>query len=399
MAFSKARLERVHEVLAGYVDRGDLPGFVSLVSRGDEIHVDAMGTLAVDGDATMRRDSIFRISSLTKPMTAAATMLLIEDCELRLDDPVDRWLPELANRRVLRRLDGPVDGTVPAVRPITVRDLLTFTSGYGLVMAEPGSTPIQVAMDELQLGQGAPSPQVAPEPDEWIQRLGTLPLLHQPGEQWAYNTASDVLGVLIARASGQPFEVFLRERLFEPLGMRDTGFAVPTEAIDRLATSYATNPETNALTLNDEPYGQWSRPPAFPSGAGGLVATIDDCFAFGAMMLHSGRHDRDQVLSPASVSLMTADHLSPAQKASSAFVPGFWDARGWGFGVSVVTKRTDLASTVGKFGWDGGLGTTWSSDPRYDMVSILMTQCAWTSPNPPNVCRDFWTAAYQAIDD
>jgi CubicO group peptidase (beta-lactamase class C family) len=266
MAFSKARLERVHEVLAGYVQRGDLPGIVSLVSRGDEIHVDAMGTLAVDGDAAMRRDSIFRISSLTKPVTAAATMLLIEDCELRVDDPVDRWLPELANRRVLRRLDGPVDGTVPAVRPITVRDLLTFTSGYGLVMAEPGSTPIQVAMDELQLGQGMPSPQVAPEPDEWIRRLGTLPLLHQPGEQWAYNTASDVLGVLIARASGQPFEVFLRERLFEPLGMRDTGFAVPTEAIDRFATSYMTNPETNALTLYDEPYGQWSRPPAFPSG-------------------------------------------------------------------------------------------------------------------------------------
>ena len=232
-----------------------------------------------------------------------------------------------------------------------------------------------------------------------MRRLGTLPLLHQPGEQWAYNTASDVLGVLIARASGQPFEVFLRERLFEPLGMRDTGFSVPTDAIDRFATSYLTNPETNALTLYDEPYGQWSRPPAFPAGSGGLVSTIDDCFAFGKMMLNGGRHDREQVLSPASVSLMTTDHLSPAQKAASVFVPGFWDARGWGFGVSVVTRRDDLASTVGKFGWDGGLGTTWSSDPHYDMVTILMTQCAWTSPNPPNVCRDFWTAAYQAIDD
>ena len=157
MTFSKARLERVHDVLAAYVDRGELPGLVSLVSRGDEVHVDAMGTLALDGDNAMRRDSIFRISSVTKPMTAAAAMLLIEDCELRLDDPVDRWLPELANRRVLRRLDGPVDDTVPAKRPITVRDLLTFTSGYGLVMAAPGSTPIQVAMDELQLAQGPPS--------------------------------------------------------------------------------------------------------------------------------------------------------------------------------------------------------------------------------------------------
>ena len=202
MTFSKARLERVHDVLAPYVDRGELPGLVSLVSRGDEVHVDAMGTLALDGDNAMRRDSIFRISSVTKPMTAAAAMLLIEDCELRLDDPVDRWLPELANRRVLRRLDGPVDDTVPAKRAITVRDLLTFTSGYGLVMAAPGSTPIQVAMDELQLAQGRPAPATAPDPDEWTRRLGTLPLLHQPGEQWTYNTASDVLGVLIARVVG-----------------------------------------------------------------------------------------------------------------------------------------------------------------------------------------------------
>jgi CubicO group peptidase (beta-lactamase class C family) len=399
MTFSKARLERVHDVLAGYVERRDLPGLVALVSRGDEVHVDAMGTLAVDGDNAMRRDSIFRISSVTKPMTAAATMLLIEACALRLDDPVDQWLPELANRRVLRQLDAPIDDTVPADRPITVRDLLTFTSGYGMVMAAPGSTPIQIATDELQLAQGMPAPATPPDPDEWIRRLGTLPLLHQPGSQWTYNTGSDVLGVLIARASGQPIEVFLRERLFEPLGMRDTGFSVPTDAIDRFTTSYLTNPETNALTLYDEPYGQWSRPPAFPAGSAGLVSTIDDCFAFGKMMLDGGRHDGEQLLSPASVSLMTSDQLSPAQKAASLFVPGYWDTRGWGFGVSVVTKRDDLASTVGKFGWDGGLGTTWSSDPQYDLVTILMTQCAWTSPNPPNVCRDFWTAAYQAIDN
>jgi CubicO group peptidase (beta-lactamase class C family) len=399
MTFSKDRLERIHDVLSGYVDRGVVPGLVALVSRHGEVHADAMGTLAVDGDAPMRRDSMFRISSMTKPITAAATMLLVEDCELRLDDPVDRWLPELSNRRVLRNVNGPIENTVPAERPVTVRDLLTFTSGYGMVMAEPGSTPIQMAMDELHLAQGMPAPATAPDPDEWIRRLGTLPLVHQPGAQWMYNTGSDVLGVLIARASGQSFEAFLRERLFEPLGMRDTGFSVATDAIDRFATSYVTNPETGALTLYDEPYGQWSRPPPFPAGSAGLVSTIDDCFAFGNMMLQRGRLDREQVLSPASVSLMTTDHLSPAQKVASTFVPGFWDTHGWGFGMSVVTKRDDLASTVGKFGWDGGLGTTWWSDPHYDMVTILMTQCSWTSPSAPNLCRDFWTAAYQAIDD
>jgi CubicO group peptidase (beta-lactamase class C family) len=385
--------------MAGYVARGEMPGIVTLVSRHDEVHVDALGSLAVDGASPMQRDSIFRIASLTKPVTAAATMLLVETCELRLDDPIDVWLPELANRQVLRSVDAPIGDTVRADRPITVRDLLTFTSGYGIVMAPPGTYAIQTAMEELQLGVGPPNPTTPPHPDEWIRRLGTLPLMHHPGAQWMYDTSADVLGVLVARATGQSFETFLRERIFQPLGMRDTGFSVPADAIDRFTTSYLADPESDALVLFDEPYGHWSHAPAFPSGRGGLVSTIDDYFAFGQMLLRNGRHDRDEILSPASVSLMTSDQLTPAQKAASTFVPGFWDTRGWGFGVSVITKRSDLASTVGKFGWDGGLGTTWSTDPGQDMITILMTQRAWTSPNPPNVCRDFWTAAYQAIDD
>src|SRR5216117_605620 len=188
-------------------------------------------------------------SSMTKPVTAVAAMILVEECKLRLDEPVDRLLPELANRQVLKRLDGPLDDTVPATRPITVRDLLTFRAGYGIVMAPPGTYPIQTAMSERLLGQGPPKPQTPPAPDEWIRRLGTLPLMHQPGEQWMYHTASDVLGVLIARASGQPLETFLRERLFEPLGMKDAGFSVPAARLDRLATSYQVDPKTGALEL------------------------------------------------------------------------------------------------------------------------------------------------------
>jgi CubicO group peptidase (beta-lactamase class C family) len=229
-------------------------------------------------------------------------------------------------------------------------------------------------------------------------RLGQLPLMHQPGERWMYNTGSDVLGVLIARASGQPLETFLRERLFEPLGMKDTVFSVPAASLDRLVTSYWTDPQSGQLVVYDEAKGgQWSRPPAFPSGAGGLVSTIDDYLAFGQMMLNQGKYDNERILSRLSVELMTTDQLTPEQKAVSDLVPGFFDSHGWGFGVSVVTRRDDIAAVPGRYGWDGGLGTSWYSDPREEMVTILMTQCAWTSPSPPNVY--FWTLAYQAIDD
>ncbi len=215
-----------------------------------------------------------------------------------------------------------------------------------------------------------------------------------------YNTGSDVLGVLIARASGQPLETFLRERIFEPLEMRDTGFSVPEASLDRLATSYWTEPETGELGVYDEAVGgQWSRPPAFPSGAGGLVSTIDDYLAFGQMMLSQGKQGNERILSRLSVETMTTDQLTPEQKAVSGLVPGSFDSHGWGFGVSVVTRRDDIAAVPGKYGWDGGLGTSWYSDPREEMVIILMTQRAWTSPSPPDVCLDFWTSAYQAIDD
>jgi CubicO group peptidase (beta-lactamase class C family) len=397
---SKARLDRMHDVMSSYVERGEVPGMVTLVSRRGEVHVDAMGMKAVGGRDPIRRDTIFRISSMTKPITAAAAMILVEECKLRLDEPVDRLLPELAGRKVLKRLDGPLEDTVPANRPIIVRDLLTFLMGFGMVMAPPGTYPIQKAIGELLLGQGPPTPSIPPAPDEWIRRLGTLPLMHQPGEEWMYNTGADVLGVLISRASGQPLETFLRERIFEPLGMKDTGFSVHAAKIDRLATSYWSNPETGALELYDEAKGgQWSRPPAFPSAAGGLVSTIDDYLAFGQMMLNKGRHGTTRILSRPSVETMTTDQLTPEQKAVSGLVPGYFDSHGWGFGMSVITRRVDVAGTIGGFGWDGGLGTSWCSDPKEDMVLILMTQRSWDSPSPPGVCLDFWTSAYQAIDD
>jgi CubicO group peptidase (beta-lactamase class C family) len=396
---SKARLGRMHDVMAGYVERGDVPGIVTLVSRRGDVHVDASGMKAVGGSDPIRRDTIFRIASMTKPITAAATMILVEECKLRLDEPVDRLLPELAGRKVLKRLDGPLDDTVPANRPITVRDLLTFRMGFGIVMAPPDVYPIQKAVSAQQLMTlGPPKPSTPHAPEEWIRCFATLPLMHQPGETWMYNTGSHVLGVVIARASGQPLETFFRERIFEPLGMKDTGFSVPAAKLDRLATCYQVNPETGALETYDGVDGsQWSRPPIFPDAAGGLVSTIDDYLAFGQMMLNQGKHRRERLLSRLSVEAMTTDQLTPEQKAGSELFLG--DNRGWGFGVSMVSRRDDVAAVPGRFGWDGGYGTSWSSDPKEDMVAILMTQRVWDSPSPPGVYLDFWTSAYQAIDD
>jgi CubicO group peptidase (beta-lactamase class C family) len=394
---SRARLDRLRKSMTSYVERGEVSGIVTLVSRHGEVHVDAVGKKSLDGPDPVRRDTIFRIASMSKPITAAATMILAEECKLRLSDAVDKWLPELADRKVLKRIDAPLDETVSAQRPITVRDLLTFTMGFGLMFAPTGEYPILSAANEQQIGiVPPPQRQAKPDPDEWIRRLGTLPLMYQPGERWLYGTGSDVLSVLIARVCGQPLETFLRERIFEPLGMKDTGFSVPADKLDRLASCYIPNPTTGTLDLFDGVQdSQWGRPPIFPSGANGLVSTIDDYLAFGQMMLSQGRHGSERILSRLSVEAMTTDQLTPEQKAVSSLLPGFFDTHGWGFGVSMVTRRDDIASVPGRFGWDGSLGTSWFCDPKEDLVGILLTQRVI----PLDVYRDFWTLAYQAIDD
>lgn len=222
----------------------------------------------------------------------------------------------------------------------------------------------------------------------------------QPGEQWLYDTGSNILGVLIARVSGQTFGTFLRERIFEPLGMQDTGFSVPEAQLDRLPTCYWTPSATGGLVVFDEARGgRFSRPPTFESGAGGLVSTVDDYLAFCLMLLNQGRHASGRLLSRPSVELMTTDHITPAQKAVSAFMPGFWDNRGWGFGLSIITRRDDLAGTPGRFGWDGGYGASAYTDPREELVAISMTQRLMDSPRAPELYSDFWTSVYQAIDD
>jgi CubicO group peptidase (beta-lactamase class C family) len=365
---------------------------VSVVSRRGETHVDAIGTTSVGGDRAVGDDTIFRISSMTKPVVAVAALILVEECALRLDEPVERFLPELADRRVLRRIDGPIDQTVPAERSITLRDLLTFTMGFGGYF---GPCPLNDAAAPLELSVGPPQPALPPEPDEWMRRFSTLPLMCQPGERWLYHTGADVLGVLVARAAGSDLPTFLRQRVFEPLSMVDTGFSVPATDLDRFATGYTTDPVTGELALSDPPDGQWSAPPAFPSGGAGLVSTAGDFLSFARMLLSGGA----PLLSRRTVETMTSDHLTTAQKAVSGFFPDDFDGRGWGFCVGVVTRQDVPAAPVGQYGWDGGLGTVWRNDPVEDLVAVLLTNAAFTSPRLPPIGQDFLTATYAALAD
>jgi len=373
---SKSRLERLHSVLSVYIERHEMPGLVALVSRHDKVHMETLGTLSFDNPAPMQRDTIFRIASLTKLMTAVAAMSLVEECKIQLDESIEAWLPELANRRVLKSISSQPDDTVPAVRAITVRDVLTYTMGFGSVMAMPDTYPIQKLLRDYSIGgDGPPRPAQAPGTQEWLQKLGSLPWMAQPGERWMYNTSADVLGVLIARASGQSLGTFMQERIFEPLGMRDTAFYVPAEKSDRLPACYSFNSLTNSLDVYDDTVNSsWGPQPPFESGAGGLVATIDDYFAFSRMLLNKGQHGREHILSRATVELMTSDQLTPEQRAGSDIFFGTHSS--WGLGMAVDIGRKDIFHTPGRFGWTGGLGTTAYTDPAEGMIGILFTRAA-----------------------
>ena len=382
-------MSNLRDILQTHVSDGSVPGAVALTACGDRVEVAAAGFAGADGTSPMARDSIFRIASITKPITAAAVMMLVEDGLIALEDPVARWLPELASPVVLRTPAGPVDDVVPAVRPITVFDLLTFRAGWGF--PSDFSLPA-VGLLFSELKQGPPQPQLVAAPDEWMAALSRIPLLHQPGEVWLYNTCSDILGVLIARASGRPLPEFLAERLFEPLGMADTGFEVPAAKLDRFTSYYRTDP-AGGLELVDAPGGQWSSQPAFPSGAGGLVSTAGDWHCFAKMLLAGGSAGGRQLLSPASVRQMTTDQLTRSQRDASRL---FLEGQGWGFGGSVDVEAIDPWNVPGRYGWVGGTGTAAHITASTGAVTILLSQLETAGPTPPALMRDFWRHAANA---
>jgi CubicO group peptidase (beta-lactamase class C family) len=372
------------EVIQRHVGDDRVPGLVVLVAHDGEVCVEALGSLAIGGRPATR-DSLFRIASTTKPITGAATLAVVEEGLLDLDEPVDRLLPELADRRVLVRPDGPLEETVPAERAITTRDLLTFTFGFGIqteMFSSPTPWPIVEADRKLGLATLSPPDRcVQPDPDTWIANLGSLPLIAQPGERWLYSTGASVLGVLVSRATGEAFGEVLRTRLFEPLGMRDTAFWTPS--LERLATAYYPRPE--GLVASDQPKEVWSRPPTFEDGAAGLLSTVDDLYAFTRMFLDGGA----PVLSAESVRAMTSDQLTDAQKARGGLGPDFFKGRSWAFCQAVYHG--------GAFGWDGGSGCSWLVDPVNDLAVIVLTQRTFETSALPRVHREIQSAAYAAI--
>ncbi|MFC8512200.1 serine hydrolase domain-containing protein [Streptomyces sp. NPDC057257] len=376
-------MSALYDSLRRYVDDGELPGAVALVARGVDVEEVVVGSVDADGTAPMARDSIFRIASITKPITAAALLMLVEDGVLALDSPVAKWLPELAGPSVVRTPDAAVDDVVPAARPITVEDLLSSRTGWGF----PADFALPAVQSLFEVQKDGRRLQDWPDHGTWLGLLARVPMLYQPGEAWLYGTSSDLQGILVARASGRTFPEFLAERLFEPLGMTDTAFEVPPAKRDRFTSAYAPAAD-GTLRLTDRPDGEWTRTPRFHSGGGGLVSTADDWLAFARLLLNSGETPSGRrLLTPTSVSRMTTNHLTAQQRDR---VPLFLEGQGWGYGGQVDVTPSDPWNVPGRYGWVGGTGTTAHVIPPTGTVAILLTQVAMESPTPTRVMRDFW---------
>ncbi|MFE2958570.1 serine hydrolase domain-containing protein [Nocardia tengchongensis] len=398
--FSAEGLDKVGEVLGAYAERGEVAGAVAAIYRhGRLVRVETAGVADRATGRPMRRDTLFRIASMTKPITTVAALTLVDEGRLGLDDPVERWLPELADRVVLRDLDGALDDVVPAERPITVEDLLTYRLGLGWGRSSLAPRLFALTADPIASAIGVANAERL-TPDEWLRAVGELPLIAQPGTVWRYHTASDILGILISRVTGQSLETALRERVLEPLGMTDTGFTVPESKRDRLSVLYGPDgseldrPETTA----------WGEEPLFPSGGAGLVSTVEDYARFARMLIGGGELDGVRILRPETAAALAADHLTPEQHAVAPFNPplgqALWADQGFGYGVKMQTAPG--IPSVGTLSWPGGLGTAWYADPEKDLVALLFVQSAniiiaaeWRSP----LGDDFLHGVYGALED
>lgn len=390
---SPQRLERVTAVLDRYIAAGEIAGAVSLIYRHGEVaHVSARGVQDTTTGTPMARGTIFGLASMTKPVTAVAAMMLVEEGKIRLDEPVDRWLPELADRQVLNDPNGPIDDVHDAPRAITVRDLLRYTMGIGSMdyAGIPPEAPIAQAFTTLRAGRDEMTA------DEYLERLGALPLVYAPGERFMYNTPSTVAGVLISRVSGMRLDQFMETKIFAPLGMHDTGFVVPASKRARLATYYRGGDQPGTLVEvagNDTRYRE---PPTFPSGAGGLASTVDDYLTFARMLLNNGEVDGVRLLSRKSVELMTIDQMPQEPHRRFFISDDFWRGAGFGLGLQLTTKRLDLGPSVGSFWWHGATGVQWTADPHEDLIFLRFIQ---RRGGPRSFGADYMQAVYQAIID
>ena len=360
-------------------DAGLLAGAVTVVwQRGEVLQTNEIGYRDVDAGLPMQRDTLFRIASMTKPVTVAAAMSLVDAGKLALHEPIARWTPELAGVRVLDDPRGPLDRTLPARRPIVLQDLLTHTSGLAYSFSVSG--PLSQAYMRLPFDQGS---------DTWLAELAALPLVHQPGDRVTYSHATDVLGVIVARAEDKPFYQVLAERILDPAGMTDTGFYVSMEARRRAATMYRLD---NQGQLRHDVMGPpHVKPPSFCNAGGGLWSTADDYLRFVRMLLGDGSVDGVRVLSPESVSLMRTDWLTDEQKRHNFLAAPFWVGRGFGLNLSLVTDPAKSAPLFGPggpgtFSWPGAYGTWWQADPSADLILLYLIQ------NCPDMSVDAATA-------
>ena len=393
--FSSERLKRLTAAMQSHVDQGSVAGVVTLVHRhGEMVHSDVLGWQDEEARIPMRRDTLFRIASMTKPIVSVAALMLVEEGKLRLGEPVDKFLPELANRKVLRSPGAALDEVYDAPRAITLKDLLLHRSGIPYPLTAEG--PMAGALfdfNALVLPGDMPM-------DAWMARLGALPLVYEPGARWHYGLSTDVLGVLIQRASGMSFPDFLRTRIFEPLGMTSSFFWVPDDKADRFGPAYTPDPKTGSRVVQDHPgNSRWRNPASFPSGGAGLVSTADDYLKFAKMILGKGRSGDMRLLSRTSWELMTTDHLTPAERATPFLGLPFWTAMGFGLGLSIADNPTgqDWLGSPGRLGWPGAYGTWWVADPKEDLIALMMVQLYFGAGG--TLRTDCETAIYQAIDD
>jgi CubicO group peptidase (beta-lactamase class C family) len=378
------------ELLTRYIASGTVSGAAGLVGRDADVVDEAvLGSPALGERKPLRRDAIFRIASVTKPIVAVLALQLVDDGVVRLGDPVEPLLPELADRRVLRAIDASLEDTVPAERSITLEDLLSCRFGFGFSPQLPfdGSTPIQQAEAGLELTTlGPPWPPAAIDNAEWMRRFGTLPLMAQPGSTWMYNTGMHVAGVLLERAVGAGLDELLRQQLFEPLGMVDTGFSVPADQVHRLTTFYGPGPDGELQVIDPgDASSWWASPPAKPDASGGLVSTLDDLWTFQRMLAGGGRHGGHRIISDRSCELLTTNRLTDEQRRASTL---FLGDGGWGLGMGTPVDGT------GTFGWDGGTGTTCRTQPSTGTTAILLTQRAADGPQPSKLFEDFSSYAF-----
>ena len=368
--FDPDKLAMLRPALREFVDRGELAGLVTLTSRrGEIVQAEAIGWRDLESASPMQPDTLFRIASMTKPITSVAALMLVEQGRIAPADPISRWIPELADPRVLRHAAGPLDDTVPAQRAITVEDLLTHRSGIAYAFFSEG--PLKRAYDD-ELGDPAMNRST---PDAWLAALGTLPLAYQPGERFHYGHSTDVLGFMIGRIEGKPFRQVLQERIFAPLGMRDTDFWLPLDRRNRLASLYRYDEQEGGLAkVEPEMYDE---PPAYTPGGGGLISSAPDYHRFARMLLEQGALDGVRLLRPETVRLMQTNRLTAAQRQVPFAGMPLWQKSGFGLGLSIAEDPVDnpyACGSPGSITWPGIFGTWWQADPVHDLIMIYLIQ-------------------------